>query len=133
MNCFTVRRSFFGASRRQRDLARGSGVGRLQQRSPWSPARFLHRRLAVPRLPRLPTRGTGRLSPSDAHTHPADMFVVTEHRDMKDEHQRDPLDVRLEAAGEPAVFLAGRGGSSGIRSNCASTCTRAFAMAQRSL
>ena len=47
-----------------RDLARGSGVGRLQQRSPWSPARFLHRRLAVPRLPRLPIRGTGRLSPT---------------------------------------------------------------------
>jgi hypothetical protein len=29
--------------------------------------------------------------------------------DARPEHQRDPLDVRLEAAGEPAVFLAGRG------------------------
>jgi hypothetical protein len=61
--------------------------------------------------------------------HGDDQVVV----DARPEHQRDPLDVHLEAAGEPAVFLAGRGGSSGISSNRASTCTRAFATAQRSL
>ena len=32
---------------------------------------------------------------------------------------------------QPAAFLVGRGGSSGIRSDCAATCTRAFAMARR--
>ena len=52
MNRFTVRRAFSvplsplardvdaSHSRRQRDLARGNGVARLQQRSPWPPARL---------------------------------------------------------------------------------------------
>ena len=65
-------------SRRQRDLARGSGVGRLQQRSPWPPARFLLPPAGRPTASSATHPRHGALVALGAHTHPAGMFVVTE-------------------------------------------------------
>ena len=90
MNRFTVRRAFSvplsplardvdaSHSRRQRDLARGNGVGRLQQRSPWPPARFLLPPAGRPTASSATHPRHGALAALAAHTHPAGMFVVTE-------------------------------------------------------
>jgi hypothetical protein len=65
-------------SRRQRDLARGSGVGRLQQRSPWPPARFPLPPAGRPTASPATHPRHGALVALGAHTHPAGMMVVTE-------------------------------------------------------
>jgi hypothetical protein len=53
--------------------------------------------------------------------------------DAGPEHQSDLLDVRLEAAGEPAVFLVGRGRPVWHQIELRLDLHRAFAMARRSL